>query len=568
MIELEGVDFKKFVQSTKANKIRNNTRAVPKYPTLQGTKKINNQDKNRLSGNKVRHTFVVEPQKKDLSKNKKMSLLEGKQAIKLEIKKYIKWSGVYQWTGLTLDERKEKLIEKINDLHSEEKMIDDEFIYPRGIDYVQKVILFTHRRVQYLNLNCAKIKKEYAQMDLVWTLEWINKFSDVEGLKHYFLNNLKNESKEIALKDFLNLSGKTVNEFYKIRTSSGDLYGIKKGKTRYLKYSECEYIFKNHWQKSYSRILSVIIGEVGEDVLRKEYGFIRFEKKLINRTCNINDIDVMDNIVSLKSLNINSHQLSLLKKYIYKNHPLQKELIYDSSTNEYYLSKEGYEWFKNIYCASNKIGERIQTDLFWHQDYFKKRMMYLQNEHLDLSYSNVKNVWKLTKLEYECYIALGRFKLGEIYMSYKDYEQLFVELKLRHFAFIKNNVEKNRNKRHLKKKRKTKYTQINDLPFYGSYEGIVVNYTTIKNVVEIYVETNDAEEDLKFVKLKVDLSLIEHHERIMFMQFLKRGVSIWFEVFENQITGEMELESFTVRQVLCFKRTEKSDGSVTYKSDL
>ena len=568
MIELEGVDFKKFVQSTKANKIRNNTRAVPKYPTLQGTKKINNQDKNRLSGNKVRHTIFFEPQKKDLSKNKKMSVLEGKQAIKLEIKKYIKWSGVYQWTGLTLDERKEKLIEKINDLHSEEKMIDDEFIYPRGIDYVQKVILFTHRRVQYLNLNCAKIKKEYAQMDLVWTLEWINKFSDVEGLKHYFLNNLKNESKEIALKDFLNLSGKTVNEFYKIRTSSGDLYGIKKGKTRYLKYSECEYIFKNHWQKSYSRILSVIIGEVGEDVLRKEYGFIRFEKKLINRTCNINDIDVMDNIVSLKSLNINSHQLSLLKKYIYKNHPLQKELIYDSSTNEYYLSKEGYEWFKNIYCASNKIGERIQTDLFWHQDYFKKRMMYLQNEHLDLSYSNVKNVWKLTKLEYECYIALGRFKLGEIYMSYKDYEQLFVELKLRHFAFIKNNVEKNRNKRHLKKKRKTKYTQINDLPFYGSYEGIVVNYTTIKNVVEIYVETNDAEEDLKFVKLKVDLSLIEHHERIMFMQFLKRGVSIWFAVFENQITGEMELESFTVRQVLCFKRTEKSDGSVTYKSDL
>ena len=196
---MEGVDFKKFVQSTKANKIRNNTRDVPKYPTLQGTKKINNQDKNRLSGNKVRHTFVVEPQKKDLSKNKKMSVLEGKQAIKLEIKKYIKWSGVYQWTGLTLDERKEKLIEKINDLHSEEKMIDDEFIYPRGIDYVQKVILFTHRRVQYLNLNCAKIKKEYAQMDLVWTLEWINKFSDVEGLKHYFLNNLKNESKEIAL---------------------------------------------------------------------------------------------------------------------------------------------------------------------------------------------------------------------------------------------------------------------------------------------------------------------------------------------------------------------------------
>lgn len=565
---MEGVDFKKFVQISKANKAMHNAKSVPKYPTLQHAKKVNYQHKNKLSKNKVRHTFVVEPQKKDSSKQKKMSLLEGKQVFKLEIKKYVKWSGVYQWTGLTLKERKEMLIEKLNDLHSEEKMIDDEFIYPRGIDYVQKVILFTHRRVQYLDLSCAEIKKEYAQMDLVWTLDWINRFSDIEELQHYFLNNLKNESKEIALKDFLNLSEKTVNEFYKIRDSSGNLYGIKKGKVRFLKYSDCEFILKNYWMKSYSRILSVIIGELDISVLRKEYGFIKFEKKMINRTYNINDINATNNVVTLKSLNINSHQLSLLKKYIYKNHPLQKELIYDSSTNEYYLSKEGYEWFKNIYCTSNKIGERIQTDLFWHKEYFRKRMMYLQNENLDLSYSNVKNVWKLTELEYECYIALGRFKMGEIYMSYKDYEQLFVELKLRHFVFVKNNVEKNKNKKHLVKKRKTKYKQINDLPFFGSYEGIVVNYTTIKNVVEIYVETIDAEEDLKFVKLKVDLSLIEHHESIMFMQFLKRGVSIWFEVFENQITGEMELESFTVRQVLCFKRTEKSDGSVAYKSDL
>ena len=408
---MEGVDFKKFVQSSKVNKARHNAKSVPKYPTLQHAKKGNNQYENKLSKNKVRHTFVVEPQKKDLSKEKKMSLLEGKQAVKLEIKKYVKWSGVYQWTGLTLQERKDKLIEKLNDLHSEEKMIDDEFIYPRGIDYVQKVILFTHRRVQYLDLTVPEIKKEYAQMNLVWTLEWVDKFSDIEEMQLYFLNNSKSKSKEIALKDFLILCGKTQKEFYKIRNSCGDLYGFKQGKTRYLKYSECEFILKNYWQKSYSRILSVIIGELDISVLRNEYGFIKFEKKLINRTCNINDINAINNVVTLKSLDINSHQLSLLKKYIYKNHPFQKELVYDSSTNEYYLSSEGYVWFKNIYCASNKMDERIQTDLIWHQEYFRKRMMYLQNEYLDLSYKNVKNIWKLTELEYECYMVLGKFKL-------------------------------------------------------------------------------------------------------------------------------------------------------------
>lgn len=559
---MEGVDFKKFAQISKANKASHNAKPVPKYPTFQGTKKVNYQHKNKLSENKVRHTFVVESQKKDLSKQKKMSLLDGKQAVKLEVEKYIKWSGVYQWTGLNLEERKEKLIEKLNDLHSEEKMIDNEFIYPRGIDYVQKVILFTHRRVQYLNLNCAEIKKEYEQMDLVWTLDWINKFSNIEELKIYFLNNSKYGLKEIALKDFLILCWKTQKEFYKIRTSSGDLYGFKKGKVRYLKYSECESILKNHWMKSYSRILSVIIGELDISVLQKEYGFIRFEKKLINRTCNINDIDVKDNIVSLKSLDINSHQLSLLKKYIYKNHPLQKELVYDSSTNEYYFSKEGYEWFNNIYCVSNKMYQRIQTDLIWHQEYFRKRMMYLQNEYLDLAYSNVKNIWKLTELEYECYMSLGEFKLKKDNLNYEDYENLFVELKLRHLAFLKNKKVKDGTE-----KRKTMYTQVRDLSFFGTYEGTCVNYTINNNILEMYVETNYIEESLKHIKLKIGLNTMDRDERIILLRMMQKNLPIQFIVdIDDERKGI--LDSFMIASLLEFKRLKDSNGDFKYKCTL
>ena len=559
---MEGVDFKKFAQISKANKASHNAKPVPKYPTFQGTKKVNYQHKNKLSENKVRHTFVVESQKKDLSKQKKMSLLDGKQAVKLEVEKYIKWSGVYQWTGLNLEERKEKLIEKLNDLHSEEKMIDNEFIYPRGIDYVQKVILFTHRRVQYLNLNCAEIKKEYEQMNLVWTLDWINKFSNIEELKIYFLNNSKYGLKEIALKDFLILCWKTQKEFYKIRTSSGDLYGFKKGKVRYLKYSECESILKNHWMKSYSRILSVIIGELDISVLQKEYGFIRFEKKLINRTCNINDIDVKDNIVSLKSLDINSHQLSLLKKYIYKNHPLQKELVYDSSTNEYYFSKEGYEWFNNIYCVSNKMYQRIQTDLIWHQEYFRKRMMYLQNEYLDLAYSNVKNIWKLTELEYECYMSLGEFKLKKDNLNYEDYENLFVELKLRHLAFLKNMKVKDGTE-----KRKTMYTQVRDLSFFGTYEGTCVNYTINNNILEMYVETNYIEESLKHIKLKIGLNTMDRDERIILLRMMQKNLPIQFIVdIDDERKGI--LDSFMIASLLEFKRLKDSNGDFKYKCTL
>lgn len=559
---MEGVDFKKFVQISKANKAMHNAKSVPKYPTLQHAKKVNDQYKNKLSEDKVRHTFVVESQKKDLSKSKKMSLFEGKQAVKLEIKKYIKWSGVYQWAGLTLEERKEKLIEKLNDLHSEEHMIDDEFIYPRGIDYVQKVILFTHRRLQYLDLTVPEIKNEYAQMDLVWTLDWVNKFSNIEELKIYFLNNSKSKSKEIALKDFLILCWKTQKEFYKIRTSSGDLYGFKKGKVRYLQYSECELILKNYWMKSYSRILSVIIGELDISVLQKEYGFIKFEKKLINRTCNINDIDVRDNVVSLKSLDINSHQLSLSKRYIYKNHPLQKELVYDSSTNEYYLSREGYEWFINIYCASNKMDERIQTDLFWHQDYFRKRMMYLQNEYLDLSYNSVKDVWKLTELEYECYMVLGKYKLKKNNLNFADYENLFVELKLRHLVFLKNRKVKNGTG-----KRRTMYTQVRDLTFFGTYEGTCVNYTINNNVLEMYVETKYLEESLKHIKLKIGLNIMDRDERIILLRMMQKNLPIQF-IVDIDDEGKGILDSFMIASLLEFKRLKDSNGDFKYKCTL
>ena len=559
---MEGVDFKKFVQISKANKAMHNAKSVPKYPTHQHAKKVNNQHKNKLSENKVRHTFAVESQKKDFSKQKKMSLLQGKQAVKLEIKNYIKWSGVYQWTGLTLQERKDKLIEKLNDLHSEEKMIDDEFIYPRGVDYVQKVILFTHRRVQYLNLSCAELKKEYAQMDLIWTLEWVNNFSDIEEMQLYFLNNSKSKSKEIALKDFLILCGKTQKEFYKIRNSCGDLYGFKQGKTRYLKYSECEFILKNYWQKSYSRILSVIIGELDISVLRNEYGFIKFEKNLINRTCNINDINVTNNVVSLKSLDINSHQLSLLKKYIYKNHPFQKELIYESSSNEYYLSKEGFDWFNNIYCVSNKMDQRIQTDLIWHQEYFRKRMMYLQNEYLDLSYKNVKNIWKLTELEYECYMSLGKFKLEKDILNYDDFENLFVELKLRHLAFLKNKKVKNGTG-----KRRTMYTQVRDLSFFGTYEGTCVNYTINNNILEMYVETNYIEESLKHIKLKIGLNTMDRDERIILLRMMQKNLPIQFIVdIDDERKGI--LDSFMIASLLEFKRLKDSNGDFKYKCTL
>ena len=167
------VNYKKVLQSKKNINKKNAVLIQPpkRVPIIDVNVSKSVQDKNQLSLGKVKQTQVdvTKNKSKDKTKKKKMSLLEGTIATKMTIEKYIKMSGVYKWTNLNLEERKTKLIHDINKLHFEEHMIDEQYIYPRGIDYVQKVILFTHRRMQYLNLTSAEIKKEYEQMDLVWT---------------------------------------------------------------------------------------------------------------------------------------------------------------------------------------------------------------------------------------------------------------------------------------------------------------------------------------------------------------------------------------------------------------
>lgn len=552
------VSYKNFLKSTKANNHKKNS----KYSSFQNTKKINISNQNKLSEKKVRHTYLVQQKNVDSSKKKKMSLLEGNVAKKIEIKEFIKLCGVYKWTGLNLEERKNKLIYDINKIHFEEHMIDDEYIYPRGIDYVQKVILFTHRRIQYLNLTSAEIKKEYENMDLVWTLEWFEIFSYNEELKINSINDSAFKDREISLKNFLTLCQKNRKEFYKIRDGLGNLFGTTKGRERFLTYEECEIFLKKNWMKSYVRILSILIGEVGVETLRKEYGFIRFEKKVKNKTLKANDVLKKADLIGLDSLYLNKVQLSKLKKYIYKNHPLQKEFVYDSETNSYYITRDMYQWYEQIYCYSKTNYELFQKDLQYHKDYIHSKNIYLQNNLIATDdYKMVKKIWRLTEIEYECYLSLFEYKHGKKILTSYEYEEAFKELMLRHIIFIKNEHEKKTSSQ--SKKRKTLYTKIEYLTFFGIYDGYVENLKAINNHIEIYVHTSYSE-NLEFIKINLNLDSIKQEAKKMLMQFLAKGVSIRFEVFQDKQSGVGVLESFTVRQVLQFVREEKN-GKLEYR---
>ena len=69
------------------------------------------------------------------------------------------------------------------------------------------------------------------------------------------------------------------------------------------------------------------------------------------------------------------------------------------------------------------------------------------------------------------------------------------------------------------------YTKIEDLTFYGIYDGYVENLKATNNHIEIYIHTSYSE-NLELIKINLNLDWIKQEDKKMLMQFLAKGVSI------------------------------------------
>ena len=147
-------------------------------------------------------------------------------------------------------------------------------------------------------------------------------------------------------------------------------------------------------------------------------------------------------------------------------------------------------------------------------------------------------------------------------MNHKDFENLFVELKLRHLVFLKNRKAEN-----CTRKRRTMYTQVRDLSFFGTYEGTCVNYTINNNILEMYVETNYIEESLKHIKLKIGLNTMDRDEGIILLRMMQKNLPIQF-IVDIDDEGKGILDSFMIASLLEFKRLIDSNGDFKYKCAL
>ena len=94
----------------------------------------------------------------------------------------------------SIKNKKELLLEVVKNNHPNEKMISDDglYIYPRGIDFVKKVIIKNNEECKLLDIKSAsKKRKNFEKLNYEWTLFWVNKTEIFSNKKYefYFTND-------------------------------------------------------------------------------------------------------------------------------------------------------------------------------------------------------------------------------------------------------------------------------------------------------------------------------------------------------------------------------------------
>lgn len=528
----QGVDFQKFLEVERKRKEKENRKK-----RLQEIKR-----QNEIIARKKRIQKIKLEKKLKDKERRKNPIQAGKTAKKMELKKFIQMSKVYAWyTTKTLEDRKKILVQRIKKYHPNENLIDENemYIYPRGIDYVQCVLTFTHERIQYLNLNnAAKKIKEYEQMDLAWTLWWSEYFVKTKVMNEQNEFKITKDGEGIFLKDFLKMCGKRRNKFYELENENGKRYGTKIKNKLWLSEDECKEILKKDWTRPYIQILSERISATEKD-LKKEFGFIKYtkQKKIRNqKTDDTEDEYSLEEVIGIQ----NQNEIQKVKKYIFKNHPLQSEIKYDAKIKKYIFTEEGCNWYFQIYSMHDSISERIKNEIKINEE--KIETILKNKKSIPNLNDDCLKKWNLTESEFRNYKMLAQLKLNKENLTDDEIEDLFSELKLRRIIWTINIL--NKKETSYIRNCKSRYTTLNELTFFGNYEGDIINYKFKKNqnsILELYIET---EYDAELEKIKLEIDVNRFTDKKIFLSLIRKNTHIQFNV--NGENGHNKIEKFKI----------------------
>lgn len=331
--------------------------------------------------------------------------------------------SIKKYYNITSNQMEGFFLDNIIKSHPYEKMVYKrncvDYISPRGIDYVQEVILpyYYEMLIDKKGKTFDKKKKIYNSLDLKWTEKWIHKLSNGEKNIDSFIP-MEDKSTRYIFKEY----DITSTKFDKIKSKYPEIKSWKKdAQLRIIPKENMKTLFKEFMPEILLKYISKWIyrkmrntKEETFEITKKLFPEMEKQKykiKQINMEKEKTKIKNKPQLINVKknfSNILTVVDLTDIKKILADKHPHEK-MIYkiwdtnESNAGELYFTMHGADWYTRIYLRikseqKNKMFYTSLNELFlekeWMENLLKKENVPLDSE-LDNEYNKMIFIYQL-----------------------------------------------------------------------------------------------------------------------------------------------------------------------------
>lgn len=469
-------------------------------------------------------------------------------------------STISYQSNLSKKKRKDMVLSIMSNTHSSELLADEEYIYPRGIDFIQEVLIKAQYQYKLLNTKSTKEKKAiFDSLNFSWTKNWLKRteaWSEVQYKDNF--------DKDIEYCKFAELYDKNINTLNKLFKNNTELKSFiyRKGKHKYITKEGANLIKSKYYIKEETVRMSDFIGK-NFKWLHSEFDFIvlsdvvnNYNKVAKNALTKVYDAEMI-----VKD-SIGNKYYDFLEK-VKRFHPHEVLIVSLKDNDEMIhgkkkLTLKGMNYYQHIYLKnmSEEESTYIENDIKWCVGNLKSNNIndYIYEDISLIELSKINKI-ELPDLLKSLNIFFSNYlfeKNDSIYLNAIGFEKLeseFPIFRLRHLSFVLSSFEMDYvdyKKREIEDTSKDvlEWLEVDDLKIGKIYQGNITNNYSVQGndsfkkilVINIRPDTISKKiingKEIEFYQdIKIRIPYILLQEKRVY-QLLMANVPITFEIEE------------------------------------
>ena len=479
---------------------------------------------------------------------------------------------LYKGRGVSSRELMQTFLKEVTDTHPYEEMLDKEYIFPRGIDFLQQVVCETYWLRKKNDLKDLELRNQLLNTkNFEWTKKWIREIEHMESVKFDYKREAKIKIDDLAKRYLLDtnytvlkLTRNSISKAYCLKVDN-TWFLLQEGYKKLIKESKEWYLMEMQYRSLW--INENLIDEKGRSILKRSFTQIEdmesYRKKFLKKKKkNIKKAEVKNEITKpLYDLNqyfektnrLRNRFLDLIKKY----HPYETMLVSKrvDGKAQLFLTLKGVAYLNQIILSPiESESNRIQKDLKWSENWMKQNNIPFP-EINEISVFEYRQICNLEFEEFQSMLFLTRTTPINGFLNSKqieDLEFIYPNLKLRRYSkqmalFEKVEIAPSETTKIQKQETRSKFKiEVHDLQPMKWYEGYINKQYSINHFHSCSFGTFDVLLDKYLtVKIRIPWEIMKQNAKHAF--FLP-GMRVRFQVSLSPVSKKYRVEHLIIAE--------------------